>query len=318
MKQAVLFPVRFGERLRKALAERYDIVDHAAAPSALPAETAERVEAVITLATLGNFNACIESLPKLRLIAFHGTGYESADPEAAKRRGVFVTHSPGANASSVADVAMGLLIASARRMVAADAFLRAGQWGGTGRVAMPAMPGLTGKRLGIYGLGAIGRKIAARAEGFEVEIGYHNRSPRTDVPYRYFDSLMALAAWADLLMVAVRADQSNRHAVNAEVLKALGPEGHVVNISRGVAIDEEALIEALENGVIAGAGLDVYEHEPKVPERLIALTKNTVLTPHIGGASLSAVAAMQDLVIANVVAVLSGKPPLTPIPPLAG
>jgi hydroxypyruvate reductase len=318
MKQAVLLPVRFGDRLRNALGERFDIIDHPAAPSALPAETATRVEAVITLATLGNFHAYLESFPKLRLVAFHGTGYETADPEAAKRRGVFVSHSPAANAASVADVAMGLLIASARRMVAADAFLRAGQWGGTGRAAMPATPGLTGKRLGIYGLGAIGRKIAARAEGFEMEIGYHNRTPRPEVTYRYFASLLELAEWADLLIVAVRADQSNRHAVNAEVLKALGPKGHVVNISRGLAIDEEALIEALENDVIAGAGLDVYEHEPKVPDRLMALKKNTVLTPHIGGASLSAIEAMQDLVIANVVAVLSGKTPVTPIPPLAG
>ena len=318
MKQAVLFCARFGNRLRDALGGRYDIVDHPGAPGALAAETAARIEAVVTLATHGNFHAYLESFPKLRLVAFHGTGYESADADAAKRRGVFVTHSPAANAASVADVAMGLLIASARRMLAADAFLRAGQWSGTGRVTMPATPGLTGKRLGIYGLGAIGRKIAARAAGFEMEIGYHNRSPRPDVAYRYFNSLLGLAMWADLLVVAVRADQSNKHAVNADVLKALGPQGHVVNISRGLAIDEAALIAALEDGVIAGAGLNVYEHEPQVPARLIALTNNTVLTPHIGGASHSAIDAMQDLVIANVEAVLSGKPPLTPIPPLAG
>ena len=148
---------------------------------------------------------------------------------------------------------------------------------------------------------------------FETEVGYHNRRPRSDVPYRYFDSLHALATWADALVIAVRAGPENRHAVDADVLAALGAAGHVVNISRGSVIDEAALIRALRDGVIAGAGLDVYEHEPAVPAELLALP-NAVLTPHIAGGTTEAQSAMQDMVFANVEAFFRGGIVRNPVP----
>ena len=181
---------------------------------------------------------------------------------------------------------------------------------------MTIVHGLTGRRVGIYGLGAIGGKIARRVVAFETEVAYHNRKPRSDVDYPYHATLPELAAWADVLIVAVRAGESNRHAVNAEVLAALGPQGHVVNIARGSVIDEAALIHALHAGTIAGAGLDVFEHEPAVPEEILALS-NVALTPHIAGGTLEAQSAMQDMVVANLDAFFAGDPVVTPVPELA-
>jgi len=174
-------------------------------------------------------------------------------------------------------------------------------------------PELAGQRLGIYGLGAIGTRIATRAVAFEMEIGYHNRRPRADQPYAYYPTLMGLAHWADILMVSVRADATNFHAVNKEVLAALGPRGHLVNISRGIAVDEAALCDALEAGVIASAALDVFEHEPTIPDRLKALD-NVVLTPHMAAISANAQRAQRDAMFANLEAFFAGRPVLTPVP----
>jgi lactate dehydrogenase-like 2-hydroxyacid dehydrogenase len=171
---------------------------------------------------------------------------------------------------------------------------------------------LAGRKLGIYGLGAIGARIASRAAAFDMTIGYHNRSQRPELPYLYHDSLLGLASWADVLIVAVRASIETRHAINAQVLRALGPEGHLINISRGIAVDEEALCEALETKLIAGAALDVYEHEPQVPDRL-KLLENVVLTPHIAANAESAQLAQQDLLFGNLEAYFAGKPLLSPV-----
>ncbi|MFN6942135.1 MAG: NAD(P)-dependent oxidoreductase, partial [Parvibaculum sp.] len=172
--------------------------------------------------------------------------------------------------------------------------------------------GLTGRRIGIVGLGAIGLKIAKRLEGFETEIGYTGRGEKPGMPYRYFRSALDLATWADALILAHRADETNRHLVNAELLKALGPEGHVVNISRGSAIDEDALIAALKNGTIAGAGLDVFENEPAPRADLVSLP-NIVVMPHLGGGTSEAIIAMGDTVIANLDAFFGGKPLPNPV-----
>jgi lactate dehydrogenase-like 2-hydroxyacid dehydrogenase len=207
---------------------------------------------------------------------------------------------------------MGLLLASARQIGAAERFVRAGRWQGNSVERMPNVPGLAGRKLGIYGLGAIGARIASRAAAFDMTIGYHNRSQRPELPYLYHDSLLGLASWADVLIVAVRASIETRHAINAQVLRALGPEGHLINISRGIAVDEEALCEALETKLIAGAALDVYEHEPQVPDRL-KLLENVVLTPHIAANAESAQLAQQDLLFGNLEAYFAGKPLLSPV-----
>jgi lactate dehydrogenase-like 2-hydroxyacid dehydrogenase len=198
-------------------------------------------------------------------------------------------------------------------LVRGDRLARAGLWRADLIERLNDTPELAGQRLGIYGLGSIGLKVAQRAAAFEMEIGYHNRSPRPDVPYLYHPSLIGLAAWADILVVSVRADASNYHAVNKDVLAALGSKGHLINVSRGIAVDENALCDALEAGTIAGAGLDVYEREPNVPERLRRL-ENVVLTPHMAALSRSAQRAQRDLLFANLEAFFAGRAVLSPVP----
>ncbi len=300
------------------IAERFDVLGplpppFAASVLAMPADDAWRVRALVTIGGVDTSRAALAALPALGLVACVGSGYDGVDLAAARERGIVVAHSPAANASSVADIAVGLMIASVRRFTEAQAFLRNGEWGGNFARRLPMVRGLTGRRIGIFGLGEIGQRIARRAAALEMEIGYHNRNPRPGVPYAYFASLRALAKWADVLVIAVRAGAATRHAVDAGVLAALGSDGHVINIARGFVIDEAALVTALADGTIAGAGLDVYENEPHVPASLLALP-NVVLLPHIGGGTHDAQAAMREMVWANLDAFFAGRPVPTPVP----
>lgn len=281
--------------------------------STLPPEQAAKVAILVTLGSLTTDAAVMQRLPGLGLICCYGSGYEGVDLAEAKRRGIHVAHSRGANAAAVAEQAMALLLAACRRTVEADRVVRITGWRRGPGGGLPPARGLDGRRLGIFGLGAIGSRIAVCAAPFGPEIGYHNRAPRPDVPYRYFPTLQALADWADILMVAARADAGNRRAVSREVMQALGPHGIVVNISRGSILDEPALIDLLQKGELGAAGLDVFENEPNVPEALKQLPQ-AVLTPHIGGSTIGAQAAMQDMVLANVTAFLRGDRPPTPVP----
>jgi lactate dehydrogenase-like 2-hydroxyacid dehydrogenase len=313
MKPTVLMAPRLPDSFATRLAEHYRVLgplSHSA-PEALPPE-AGAVRALLTMGTLRTDAALIEALPALELIALYGTGFEGVDRAFAAKRGIAICNAGTANAASVAEYAIGLILATTRTIVAGDRFIRSGQWQGNSVERMPMVPGFGGRRLGIYGLGAIGSRIAARAAAFEVEIGYHNRNPRSDMPYFYHDSLPGLADWADILVVAARAGAENRHAINAKVLAALGPQGHLVNISRGMAIDETALCEALERGTIAGAGLDVFEAEPNVSDRLKVLG-NVVLTPHIAGNSISAQRGQQAMMLANLEAHFTGRPVVSPV-----
>jgi hydroxypyruvate reductase len=208
---------------------------------------------------------------------------------------------------------MALLLAANRNIVTADKFVRAGLWQSNTATRMPVVRGLAGRRIGIFGFGAIGAKIADRAAAFETEIAYHGRSRKPLVPYAFHETLQSLADRADVLMVAVRADASTHHTVNADIMRALGPEGILVNISRGSVIDEQSMIALLQSGELGSAGLDVYEHEPAVPEALRAIP-HVVLAPHIGGHTSEAHEAMQNLVAANIEAFFTGKPAVTPIP----
>lgn len=313
-KPAILLACNFPERLTRLLGERYEVHGpmQRSLAEAIPAGGHE-ARALLTMGTMKTDRALLDALPKLGLVCYFGTGYEGVGLAEAAARGLAVTHSPGANASSVADFAMGLVIASSRQILQADRFVRDGRWRGNAAERMPSVPGLTGARLGIYGYGAIGSKVAARAAAFEMEIAYHSRTERPELAYPFKPSLLALAEWADILVVAARADASNRHAVNGAVLTALGAHGHLINISRGMAVDTEALIEALENGTIAGAGLDVFEAEPEVPERLKA-SPRVVLTPHIASASVSAREAQEDMILANLDAFFAGRPVINPVP----
>jgi hydroxypyruvate reductase len=212
----------------------------------------------------------------------------------------------------VADLAVTLMLAVTRRLLPADNYVRSGNWSGAKpSPLMRPQPGNPGRRIGVYGMGEIGRKIAARAAAFEAEVGYFSRS-RHDVPYQYLPSLEALAEWCSVLMIAVRAGVDTHRAVDAGILRKLGKGGYVVNIARGSVIDQQALIAALADETIAGAGLDVYEKEPHAPDALTAFP-NVVLTPHIGGHTLDSHEAMQDCVMANLEAFFAGKPLAYPV-----
>lgn len=311
MKPTILVPAGFTKRLLGRLADHYTVLGPLQPEGPSPQEREARV--LITLGSLTTDAALMDSLPNLGLIACFGTGFEGVDLAAARARNIIVSHAGDTNSTAVAEFAMGLVIATARDLVRGDRYARAGRWRGDIIERLPVVPGLAGQRLGIYGLGSIGLKLARRAAAFEMEIAYHNRKPRPDVPYAYHPTLLGLADWAEILVVAVRADKSNTHAINREVLGALGPRGHLVNISRGIAVDTEALCEALEAGTISGAALDVYEDEPNIPDRLKGLD-NVVITPHMAAISANAQRAQRDIMLANLEAFFAGRPVLTPVP----
>jgi lactate dehydrogenase-like 2-hydroxyacid dehydrogenase len=311
MKQTVLVPAGFTKRLLGRLSETYNLMGPLRPEGPNAQEREARV--LITLGSLTTSAALMDSLPNLGLISCFGTGFEGVDLAAARARNIIVSHAGDTNSTAVAEFTMGLVIATARDLVRGDRYARANRWRGDIIERLPIVPGLAGQRLGIYGLGSIGSKLAQRAAAFEMEIGYHNRKPRPGVPYAYHPTLLELATWADILVVAVRADKSNTHAINREVLAALGPKGHLVNISRGIAVDTDALCEALEAGTISGAALDVYENEPDIPDRLKGLD-NVVITPHMAAISANAQRAQRDIMFANLEAFFAGRPVLTPVP----
>lgn len=309
MPNQVLIYSRFPKAMMVRIGQRFELMDAAGKP---PTEvfTAGQLSGIGAMVTAGGTPlgaAVMDRMPKLGAIVCYGTGYDGVDLAAAAQRGIAVGHSPGANASSVADIAMTLMLAATRRLLPADDYVRSGGWSSAKpSPMMRPQAGMRGRRIGVYGMGEIGRKIAARAAAFETEVGYFSRS-RHDVPYTYLPSLEALADWCSVLMIAVRAGADTHHVVDAGILKRLGADGCVVNISRGSVIDEQALVKALADNSIAGAGLDVFEQEPHAPDALTAFP-NVVLTPHIGGHTLESHTAMQDCVIANLEAFFAGKP----------
>ncbi|QPF71494.1 2-hydroxyacid dehydrogenase [Roseateles sp. DAIF2] len=310
-KKTCLLLVAMADEYKALLHERFELIDAptAAERAAAIAAHGPRIELVLTNGATGLRADEMDALPQLKLAAAQGAGYETLDIAAAKARGIAVCNGAGTNDSCVADHTLALLLASVRALPQQEQALRAGLW----RDALPIRPSVNGRRLGILGMGTIGRKIANRALAFEMQVGYHNRRPRADAPdCRYFDGLMALATWADFLVVAAPGGADTKHIVNAEVLAALGPQGHLVNIARGSLVDTAALAAALAAGRLGGAALDVYETEPKPPEALLGFP-NVVLTPHIAGWSPEAIRATVELFIANVEAWSDGKPLLTPL-----
>lgn len=316
MSIGVLALVRLSpERLEALTAAGYAVREASKSPSRLDAirNAGDRVRAVLTNGRGGLSGAEMELLPNLEFICAVGAGYEAVDLEVARRRRIAVANSPDTNAPAVADSAMMLLMAATRHVREADRFVREGGWQDQWRVDTPT---ISGKRLGILGMGTIGSRIAHRAAGgFDMDIGYHNRTPVPDSAYRYFDNLTALATWADFLVCAAPGGAQTRHLVNADVLAALGPKGYVVNVGRGTVIDTDALLDALESQRIGGAGLDVLEGEPNVPPLLPKLLEfhNVVITPHVAGRAPEARTAATALVIDNLNAYFAGRPLLSPI-----
>jgi hydroxypyruvate reductase len=314
MREQVLIYSRFPKALMQRIGERFELMDAAGKP---PHEvfTSDRLSGIRAMVTAGSTplrGDMMDRLPKLGAIVCYGTGYDGVDLDAAAQRNIAVGHSPGANAASVADIAVILMLAATRRLLAADNYVRSGDWAAAKpSPMMRPQPGMPGRKVGVYGMGEIGRKIAARVAAFEAEVGYFSRS-RHDVSYQYFPTLEALADWCSVLMIAVRAGADTHHVVNADILKRLGEDGCVVNIARGSVIDQAALVRALTDKTIASAGLDVYAKEPHAPDALTAFP-NVALTPHIGGHTLESHVAMQDCVIANLTTFFEGKPLAYPV-----
>lgn len=271
---------------------------------------ADEIRAIATRGDMGASAELIAALPNLEVIACFGVGTDAIDLKAARARNIKVSYTPDVLTGDVADLAIGLCISVTRNIPAADTYLRSGEWKNS---AMPSTTRFFGKRMGILGLGRIGMAIAKRAAGFDMEISYHNRNKRDDVPYHYCETVEALAAQCDFLVAAVAGGAGSRAMIGSAALIALGPQGYFINVARGSVVDEAALLHALENGVIKGAGLDVYLNEPNIDSRFMKLN-NVVVLPHVGSGTLETRKSMGQLVRDNLAAHFAGKPLLTPVP----
>jgi lactate dehydrogenase-like 2-hydroxyacid dehydrogenase len=260
------------------------------------AEHAASFTVAVTSGKVGVSGELMRSLPNLRAVVNFGVGYDTTDTAVARELGIVISNTPNVLNECVADTAIALYLDVLRRITAADRFVRRGNWlNGNFPLATKA----SGKRVGIVGLGRIGKVIARRLEGFDCTISYHNRRPASGVDYTYVDSLEALAADSDALIIAAAGGTESAKLITADILKALGPEGYLINIARGSVVDEDALVDALESGAIAGAGLDVFADEPRVPEALLEMD-NVVLLPHLGSGTRETRQAMAALTLANL------------------
>lgn len=311
MKPVVLQTSPMLPMVESALLERYEVLrlDRAPDRARFLAESGPRADAVASSARVAVDAALLDALPRARIVAHFGVGYDNVDAAHAKARGMVVTNTPDVLTDCVADLAIALMVDVARGVSAGDRYVRAGRWL---KGAMPLASKVSGKRLGIVGLGRIGQAVARRAEAFDMEIRYHNRRQVPDSPYAWEKSLADLARWCDFLVVATSGGAESRGLVSAAVIEALGPEGFLVNIARGSVVDEPALVAALLGKRIAGAALDVFADEPRVPEALLALD-NVVLTPHIASATTDTRAAMGRLVLDNLAAFFETGRALTPV-----
>lgn len=308
----VLLPTPLPSSARETCDEHFDVLDLAehAHPEAVLDERGAEVRAIAS-AGHGRVDADLMArLPRLEIISNFGVGYEHIDAVEAARRGVVVTNAAGSLDDEVADTAMGLLLMTVRELAAAERYLRAGRWPQAPYPLTSAT--VCGRTMGIAGFGRIGEAIAARAEAFGVEVVYHNRRPK-DSPYRYYASLLEMARDVDTLMVVLPGGESTRGVVDADVLRALGPDGILLNVGRGTVVDEPALVEALRSGTIRSAGLDVYADEPNVPQELLDMD-HVVLLPHVGSASVPTRDAMGRLCADNLVAWFTTGAALTPVP----
>lgn len=303
-----------GDDFDAKLARNYRVLDVWRNPEGLSGygpDLTRHARLAVTSVRRGFTLPMFEQLPALQAICSWGVGYDTLDLVAATERCVAVSNTPNVLDDCVADLAWALLLATARRVAPADRYVKTGQWRALG--AFPLSIKVSGKRLGILGLGRIGQAIARRAVGFDMDVRYHSRHARDDVPYIHETSLLALAQWADFLVVACVGGASTYRIVDASIIRALGPRGILVNISRGSVVDQSALVAALRAGELGGAGLDVLENEPATDHDFEGMDQ-VVLMPHVGSATDETRADMTQLVMDNVDAWLAGNGLITPIP----
>ena len=307
----VLLVGKANERVNARLSEHFDVV--AVPYGETPNILADVVAKIRGAAIAGPFSAAwMDALPNLELVSSFGVGYDKLDVKHAASRGIVATNTPDVLSDEVADTAIGLLLNTVRQLPQAENWLRNGRWEKDGAFAVSPLS-LRNRSVGIYGLGRIGLEIAKRLEPFKVTIGYHTRNQRSDVSYTYYPSLKAMAEAVDTLICILPKTEETHKAINAEILASLGKDGVLINVGRGWTVDEDALIEALKTGVIAGAGLDVFQDEPHVPAGLLELP-NVSLLPHVASASVATRNAMADLVADNLISWFSGKGPISPVP----
>ncbi|WP_048437824.1 2-hydroxyacid dehydrogenase [Caenimonas sp. SL110] len=314
MKPTLLVLVYLSDEHRALVSEQFDMIyapneglgaDRSNGAAQIAARGNE-IRVVLTNGTNGLLPQEIAALPKVELICTVGVGFENVAIDAASARGIPVCNAAGTNDDAVADHAMAILLAAVRRIPFLNSGVRTGLW----RDDIPRPPHVSGRKMGIFGLGAIGRKVAKRAQGFDMEIGYHSRNRKDESGFRWFDDIVSLAQWCDFLVIAAPGGKATYHIVNAQVLDALGPQGVVVNVARGTLVDTNAVADALRDKRIWAAALDVYEGEPTPPAPLLEF-ENAVLTPHIGGISPQAIHASVVRFLQNADAHFSGKPLLT-------
>ena len=310
-KPAVLAVMKLPPFYAERLQQSFELLDrlHVTDPQAF-AQAAPRIRAITGGGESQVDRALMAQLPSLEMVSIMGVGYDKVDVTAALERRIPVTHTPDVLNDEVADTAIGLMLSVARKLPQADRYVREGRWEKEG--AMPLARKMSGARLGIVGLGRIGMAIARRAEAFGMSIAYTSRN-RKDVKYLYHPSAVELAAHVDFLVVITPGGAETRHMIDAKVLRALATKGDLVNVARGSCVDEAALIEALRHGTIAGAALDVFENEPRVPQELREMD-NVVLAPHIGSATVQTRHAMASLAFDNLAAHFAGRPLLSPVP----
>lgn len=309
MKLNVLKQASLPDALTAELARRYHLVELTALTDADFRALAGTFTVLITNGEATVTRELIASLPALEVIAVFGVGYDGVDVQAAAEHLVRVSHTPGVLTDDVADLALGLMLATSRQIVAAHKFIEAGEWAAGG---FPWTQKVSGSRVGIVGMGRIGQAIARRCEGFAMQIAYHDRKRLPALNYAWREDLLTLAAESDFLVICTPGTAANQGLINQPVLAALGEKGILINISRGSVIDEPALVAALESGIIAGAGLDVFSHEPAVPAGLLQRS-NVVVTPHMASATWSTRAAMAQLVLDNVACWAEKKALVTPV-----
>lgn len=310
-KPEVLSVAKLWPPYLQELQQTYVVHDrtHELDPTAF-AQIAPRIRAIAGGGESQVTRALMSQLPALEMISVFGVGYDRYDVAAARERSIPVTNTPDVLTDDVADMGIALMLALSRSIPQADQYVRDGKWMGG---PMPLARKVSGARLGIVGLGRIGSAIARRAAGFDMSIAYTSRNKVVDSPYTYYPTPAALAAEVDFLMVITPGGAGTKGLINAEVLTALGAKGYLINVARGSVVDESALITALQNNVIAGAALDVFENEPHVPAALCAM-RNVVLAPHVASATWQTRRAMADLAFGNLQAHFAGKPLLTPVP----
>lgn len=304
--RAVLLVAPVIETLQEQLAAEFPLLRlyEQDDPSAFLREQGENVAAVVTRGDVGVQNSVLELLPHAGLIAIFGVGTDAVDLEYARSRQIVVSITSGVLTNDVADLAMGLLLAGSRQLCQGDRFVREGRWLNGG---LPLATQVSGKRIGLLGMGNIGQAIARRARGFDMQVLYTDRKQVAGLDYQWCADLHTLAHESDFLVIAASGGEANRGLIDASVFNVMPKQAWLINIARGSLVDEKALIQALQNGVIAGAALDVFEDEPRVPAELIALD-NVVLQPHVASATHETRQKMSDVVFANVAAYFSGNP----------